>query len=212
MAVLLTPGNKLRVTIACRTDTGHNGLMVAKYDVKAVGGAGATDQFLADQLSPLFATAMKAIMPSTAFYYGLKIEHLDVLPAASVVSYVGNGAGTKAGDLLPQQTAAVITKRTAKAGRRWRGRTYIPFLSEAYCDANAKPTAALSADTATLRSYFSSDVVITVGPDTVTVRNIIANANIPVGLFEYVLTADLRSQFGTQRRRSQINRADLVPF
>lgn len=40
------------------------------------------------------------------------------------------GAGTRSGDVLPYQTAAVITLKTGIPGRRYRGRMYIGPLTE----------------------------------------------------------------------------------
>lgn len=42
----------------------------------------------------------------------------------------GAVAGTSAGDLLPPQTALVVTLRTAQAGRSFRGRVYLPGFTE----------------------------------------------------------------------------------
>jgi hypothetical protein len=42
-----------------------------------------------------------------------------------------NSAGTGAGDLLARALAVVCTLRTAKAGKSYRGRTYVPGFNEA---------------------------------------------------------------------------------
>lgn len=47
-----------------------------------------------------------------------------------VVPISGTGAGTRAGTVAPRQVAAVVSKRTPLRGRSYRGRTYMPFLSE----------------------------------------------------------------------------------
>lgn len=73
--------------------------------------------------------------------YQLSITPLDGSSATQIYSVSGTkwaGGGTAA-DYIPA-AAAVVSLRTAKRGRRYRGRVYIPYPSETLC-ANGSFTA-----------------------------------------------------------------------
>jgi hypothetical protein len=66
---------------------------------------------------------------------------------ANQAEFVGTGgllAGTGGGDPLPAQLAAVVTLRTALAGKSFRGRVYISGANEAENDAAGHIVAAFN--------------------------------------------------------------------
>jgi hypothetical protein len=67
-------------------------------------------------------------------------------PSLAMITSTAPAAGGAApGDSLPAQIAAVVTLRTAKAGKGFRGRAYIPGFSEASNDTGGVMTAATKA-------------------------------------------------------------------
>lgn len=66
--------------------------------------------------------------------------------------------GTGTGEEMPRQVAVVVTHRTQYAGRSYRGRHYIPALTENYFTSGLVETAALAA----LQTYYD-DIVAAVG-------------------------------------------------
>lgn len=74
---------------------------------------------------------------STAFT-GISLRDLRSVDQPFVDSTSGSVTGAAAGDPLPAQIAAVVTLRTALAGRANRGRQYLPPLDEASNDSSGR--------------------------------------------------------------------------
>jgi len=79
-----------------------------------------------------------------ATYLGL-ISSANAVQKVVVIPAVGNGAGyeipinlngTAAGDSVAAQVAPIISWKTAKRGKSYRGRTYLPPCSEAAINGN----------------------------------------------------------------------------
>lgn len=195
------------VTYGCRQGQ-QTGLNRVQYVVTATGGPALTDQGLANALSTTVAASFKNYLPATGSYLGLRLQIVSPLPGDPGVSSVsGAGAGTVVSDPLPTQAAMLFSKRTPVAGKIGRGRLYLPFWTEDDNDATGKPTnAALIAGNA-VATIILNPIVIVVGVSTVTLTPCLAkksNAWLPLILSGYVQ----RTQWATQRRRSQINRGD----
>jgi len=82
-------------------------------------------------------------------------------PIGAVAGAIGIGQGNRtpsAASIAPQNVAAIITKRTAFLGRKYRGRIFLPFLADSDIadtqDLNATPYGAL----VTLAGRLSSNV------------------------------------------------------
>jgi len=168
----ITAGMKLKVTFACLMGTQY-GLISVKYNVKSVGGLGMTDQKLIDGLSTDWGTLLKAAINDNASYYGAKLDHLAVLAPAPVSSFLSAGAGTGGADALPSQTAGVVRKNTALAGRKGRGRLFLPFPSEQHSTVSGAPSAAYLVATVPIMALLTADHTITSGADSATVRAIV---------------------------------------
>lgn len=92
------------------------------------------NQALADslgtQIKPSFAAQWAGHVAAGSSLQKVGVRDLRV---ANQAEYVDSGAaqnGGAAADALPPQDAVVVTLRTAKAGRSYRGRVYLPGLSE----------------------------------------------------------------------------------
>ncbi len=212
MAILLTPGMKIKVTQACNAGFQY-GLMTIKYNVVSVFGTAMTDQKLIDALATEWSALLKAIMPPTASYYGAKLDHLAGLAPAPVTSFNGSGAGTVGTDLTAPAAALLIGKQTAKAGRKWRGRLYLPFIAADLLNSAGGPIVATVNPLMTaIGNKLSADVTYTSGGDSAVIRAIVTGSTIPVTAFEPVTATYNRNQLATQRRRSKINKGDAFPF
>lgn len=98
-------------------------------------GAVAITQALANTLG----TAIKAALTSSGHgatvsnVVGLASVGIRDIRSANTAEFLDTGAatmGTNVSDLLPPQTALVVTLRTAQAGRSFRGRVYLPGFGE----------------------------------------------------------------------------------
>lgn len=187
----------------------QNAINVSHWKATAIGGAGLTLQQVADGLSTLWAVQMKPCVPNGGLYKGAKCRLVMPVPTAVVVTTNGNGAGTLgAGDQIPSQCASVITLRASTAPPKTRGRIYMPAPTEAENSALGVPTAAYITAQAGIRTMMLVNQVITVGADSVTLRACLWHRKPPVAVY-LIDSAVTRNFWGTQRRRSGINRTDV---
>lgn len=104
--------------------------------------------------------------------------------------------GSDATDPLPLMTSLVVTLRTAKAGRRYRGRVYLPGWSEAANDATGRPIQSV-ADAAEAFITDLGTVVQGAGNWNLAVCSLANNASLAV------TTVEVRDLiWDTQRRRN----------
>jgi len=104
---------------------------VAAFNVLGgiVGGGYANSQAHANTLGAAvlghFTTSgLAALCATTTELLGVGIRDVRTLNEAEFVSVAAAVSGTGVGDPLPNELAAVVTLRTAKAGKSFRGRSY----------------------------------------------------------------------------------------
>ena len=162
-----------------------------------------------DSLSTTVAPLFKAMMSNQASYSGLRVQKIKPLPVTvAVVSTNGAGVGTTGTLNTPPQSSILLSKRTAFAGRANRGRMYISFPSDSYTLANGGITAGgITAATALANLLFST-ITVTVGGASVTIAPIIYQK--ATGMSVFLTNIVIPATYATQRRRSGINRGDVV--
>lgn len=77
------------------------------------------------------SSGLKALCAASTEILGVGIRNLQVANEVEYESVAAGVIGTGSGDALPNELAAVITLRTAKAGKRFRGRAYFGGGNEA---------------------------------------------------------------------------------
>lgn len=100
---------------------------------------------IADTIHAKFNGPLRAIFEPTTFFEGIDLVYLtsDVRWEAS--STEDPQAGTAAaGDVLPEEDAVVIQRRTGLPGRGKHGRIFLPFVPEAFALDSALTVAALT--------------------------------------------------------------------
>jgi hypothetical protein len=114
---------------------------IAAYNVLSgiVGGGYANSQAHADALTTAVlgrftSSGLKALSASTTSLLGAGIRDIRTANQAEFYNTSAPVAGTGAGDPMPNQMAAVVTLRTALAGKSYRGRVYIGGANEAEND------------------------------------------------------------------------------
>lgn len=187
----------------------QNAINVSHWKVTNVGGTGLSLQQAADGLSTLWAAQMKPCVPNGGTYKGAKARVVFPTPTAVLISTNGAGAGTLgAGDQLPPQVASVITLRASTAPPRTRGRLYMPAPTEAENSGTGVPTAAYITACAGIRTIMQVAQVITVGANSLTLTPVLYHRKPPQATYA-IDSVVSRSFWGTQRRRSGINRNDV---
>lgn len=157
----------VEVKAYCQSDQ-QQAINVFHFKVNSVAGGTFSDELLAAQLSADFALIYKAWLPSVCRYNGVRVQILDqpIRPIYQV-SRSGAGIGAKVSAPLPSLTCLLVTKFTQLGGPRGRGRTFIPFWSEADNDAQGIPEAAGVALADSLAAYVFNPVVFLVGGVTI---------------------------------------------
>jgi hypothetical protein len=186
----------------------QNALNVAHWRVQSVGG---TEPTLAEKLasiSTLLRGSLKAAISASWTFNGFKGRVIRPVAGALIQDLTGAGAGTLAGDPLPPQISGVISVRSAFAPARTRGRIYLPSATEAENTTTGIPSAAYITTMTTFANLFTVDLnVAGAGGATCVLRPVLMKKTIPVNDYQ-ITQVIVRGFWGTQRRRSRINRND----
>jgi hypothetical protein len=103
-------------------------------------GSGTVTQVTADALRDIVlgawnSAAMAPHFPTNVSIVGVGIRNVNAADLPEFTSSVTGATGTATTEALPRSVAAVVTFKTAKAGKRNRGRAFMGGLSEAENDA-----------------------------------------------------------------------------
>jgi len=205
-------GNVYRIEHVC-FGQGQLGEMVSHWVVDSMVGPGATDPEIAAFFGGgAWAAAIKALLSSTMSFRGARAQNVFPPPVlASVAVNTSAGPGTVAGDLMSTQTSGLISLATNFAGRRFRGRKYMPFPGEADNDATGVPTAGYLTRLAALRNLFTATQSVVGGAGTTNFKLVIFHkGGNPVPTV--VTGAIAQPIWATQRRRGSYGRPNNQPF
>jgi len=186
------------------------GLNVRHYrSIATVGGSVGVDQF-ANALFDDFDTAYITLMSAQATFNGVLVQKIFPLPMGMpAMSAQAPLVGLITGDLLPRQVAGLISLRTDFAGRRFRGRVYVPFSGENASELDSSPTAAYLAGLSTLAQQFLQQVTVIQGAATETIAPVIWHRDLQTT--DFIRTAMIHDAWATQRRRGSFGRPNLPP-
>lgn len=202
-------GDILQTTFVCVAGS-QVGLNVRHYrSIASVGGAVGVDQF-ANALFDDFDTAYITLLSDQATFHGVFVQKIFPLPMGMpAMSAQAALTGLLTGDLLPRQVAGLISLRTDFSGRRFRGRVYVPFASEASNEVDSSPNAAQLANLAILATQFLQEVTVIQGPATETIAPVIWHRDL--GTSDFIRTAMVHDAWATQRRRGSFGRPNEIP-
>lgn len=160
---------------------------------------------VASGLGGIIGPELRALMSSSATYRGCAVRRISPLPLTlEQMSTNQAGVGAIAGDPLPPQVSGIVTLRTAMAGRRFRGRFYVPFPAESDNTSGHIPSSGYLSALINLQNSLALATVITVGLGSITVIPVIWSRR-------FRTTTDItlgvaRAIWATQRRRGDYGR------
>lgn len=186
----------------------QNEMNVLHFRLTSITGTELTAQQKADQFSTQYSTQILPLLNTSATYKGLKYRVVAPTATAVIISTAGSAAGTRAGDSLPGQVAAVLSVRSSVAPPRVRGRVYMPTPVEGDNDTTGRLTAGYITSLGTFATILRTTWTLTVAGNSVTLSYVIWRRP-PIGTFYVVDQILVRPDWGTQRRRSRINRTDI---
>lgn len=202
-------GDVHEVRIVCKAGTQYS-TNVRHFRVTGVPTAGVLEADLPLYYGPKISNVLKGCIAAEAVIYGYGVR--KILPTVGV-EYLDKPvalAGTGTGGLLPEQTAGVISLRTTLPGKKFRGRMYVPFPHGSANDVNGRPTAIYTGNIGVLGDMFYGSETWTNGANSFTSTGVVYHRGPKT---ETTLSSIIvRKDWGTQRRRSQINHPDRAPF
>lgn len=205
--VAIAVGDVFRLVVVTRCRN-QNGLMVFYAKVTAKTGADTQVLDVANVVSDGISQIIKGAMSELAFFQGVQASRIFPVATDTQLGETGAGEGTVAGDCISTQTSGLVKMTTGLAGRANRGRKYVPFPGETDNTVQAKPSDGYLNKLTLLGAFLLDPLVVNnVAEDgTVTVEFGLKKTG---GSNVLKFTGfNARREWATQRRRSQINRAD----
>jgi len=202
-------GDIWEVRIYCAANA-QVALNVYHFLETATAGAGGSEADAASAFDTLAAPVYKPAMAGAAEYSGTQAQRIKPTRTVARTSNIAGGSGTGAGDLLPLEVSGIISTVTAKTGRGFRGRIYVPFP---YADANnaaGEPTAAYAVVLGAIAAAFLATHTIGAGGNTSTI--------VPVIYHRKTATTDpvtgflAKVKWAGQHRRGDYGRPNVLPF
>jgi len=139
MPITLGSVYELKLHSHCRDQLGLN---VLHYLTKEITTSPPTEAKFAEALEAVFAPVLKPLLSAEASFLGVSVRQIVPIMGLAQTSTLLPGVGTGGAQVLPKQVSGLIKKGTALAGKKNRGRVYIPFPSEIDNDTFGTPNAA----------------------------------------------------------------------
>jgi len=169
-----------------------------------------TEQDVANTLDSFMGASLKPLMTSDASWYGAAAQKVFPSVGLEFTSNAHTGAGTAGTNPLPSQTCGLLKLSTFVAGRRQRGRMYVPFPDEVFNDVTNRPTAAYLVLLNNLGAGLLNPFSVTgVAGGTATLSWGMWNG---ISGFRGYSFGAARDFWATQRRRSFAGRTDAPPW
>jgi hypothetical protein len=181
------------------------------WQVKSVTGLLPSDQNFADRLAGTLALDFKLALSASATYRGVSVQKVYPLPAYDfVTSLINQGPGGTPLNPLPRQVSGFIQLLTGFAGKRYKGRMYMPFPAAGSSGTDAHPTAPYLAALAAIANWFCTDLTVTAGIETAVLRAGLWHQTQP-SLIPFIDNVE-NPEWATQRRRGDKGRPNSPPF
>lgn len=216
MPVPIIANDKIKVRVVCHT-ANQISVNIFHFVVDAVRGT-VTDQDLANAVDLSIAPEYVGLIFNGATYRGVGVTILRVPSLTEVTSVASTSTGLAGPLPMSMQTCGMITKKTVLGGRANRGRTYLPFPSTSDSDAAGNvPTAGYAVRAGILagKMLLSRTFVRTLGVDEVDVTPTLVRRHVgpPVTYTQKLVTgSSLPLKWGTQKRRGNYGKPNVVPF
>jgi len=182
-------------------------------------GTGPTQTQIAQALDTAISPPLKACMSNVAEYLGTKVYRIFPPPRTFPSDiFTSTGVGGVVSAILPRQVRGIITLRTLLAGKRYRGRRYIPFPAQVSTDTDATPTGPYLTLLDTLGTALITPLVaVGSGGNTATMTPVLVKltyANHILQSYTFIPfdTRYSRNRWATQRRTGSYGPPNVTPF
>lgn len=183
------------------------------YRVTFLQGTSPTDSEIAIAMEAFWAPKYKTLINASCTYRGVQVQRVFPTPLlAAVDSKLLQGFGTRVGttvDILPGVVCGIVTKKTAGAGRAFRGRVYLPFPME-IDNEGGSPSAGYETILDVVATNLAVPITVGTPPNSIQMSMCIFRRLSPF-LSPQVTTGQVRGYFANQRRRSKLYGPDQIP-
>ncbi len=156
--------------------------------------------FLQSAMPTQIGTNMKAFCSAEWSLIWMKFQKFSPIPrSAGTISTAHNGPGGVSGSALPSSVTAVIRKRTEFAGKRYRGRMFVPGVPISYeLDSTLNPAGVGALEA--LASDLTEGGAATVGAYTAAMLNVLVHKGVAIAPTP-VISTNVDTVLRNQRRR-----------
>lgn len=159
---ILAQSDVLKVVFYCRQND-QVAQNVRHFEVSAIGaGTSPTDLEAVTAIVGRVKPEYLPLLASNAEFRGATLQRITPLKN-DAVGYSSPDVGTAVGDPLPLEMAGLISFKTGLAGRKNRGRMYVPFPSEGDNNTTGHPSAAYVALLTLLAAHFTGPMTFVPG-------------------------------------------------
>lgn len=215
MATPIMAGDVYRLVTYCWCQAQLQlGLNVHYYKASSTVGA-PTDANQVDNFSLLWGADLKSVMSDQAEYRGLTLQRwMMPLPLpSSIISTVNAGVGVTAADPLPTNITGIITWQSGISGRKFRGRSYLPFPAKTASGADGYPTAGYVIALALIAFHQIPPFITTDGAgNSVGWIKQIVHGSTPAATMTNVTGGTPRKRWAQQHRRGDYGKTNATPF
>lgn len=210
MAIVLAAGYMCKLQAVVQ-DGGQVAINTFHYKVTGVGAPALTDADFAVYFDNQIAADMKAIIYNGATYKGSLCQVILPLPVTiPQIATAGAGTGTSGVNALPKQSCGLTSWKTALGGRKYRGRTYWPFMGTAMVTGDGVPSAGAQTLLANATVAVLNLTAPNVGGRSATVQLSVFHRS--DGTSTPITTGLIKPAFATQRRRGDFGRLNSSPI
>jgi len=210
VAATLITGHIWQVKAYARS-TDQLAINVYHYQVTEQTGTEKLDSDLAARMDAILGPLYVDLMSVESEYRGIGVQRINPIPpTVEVFANIQADTGAVAGDLLPRQTCGLISKKTNLAGRKYRGRAYIPFPSEVDNAADGTPTGGYLVNLLALADALEVPVVVGTAPNETTLTPILWHRL--TSTFDVITLTATNDKWATQRRRGSYGRVNTSPI
>jgi hypothetical protein len=194
------------------------GINVRYFAVAALTGAPATEQALLEKIDPLLAAVYKPGLVNSAEYIGTDMQDITGAPPypIQVFTTANQGAGTGGAATMGSQVSGIYSTVTAKTGKKFRGRAYIPFPAAAMSTTDAPPemTDAYQSILADIANLTTAATALIVGGSAYTLNWALCHNPQAAGAKSLDITTGYKIgvAWATQKRRGDFGRTNAFPL
>lgn len=203
-------GDIVRVTIAWQypdQQVLENNIAYRCSAAAAVDSRGA----LGNAVRTIFLSVWLPHVSNQVNLYGYKVSALNKMPSPAPVTGVIVTMGVGTSGIMPTQARPLLKLRTALAGRKYRGRLFLPTPILDDITASGYPTAGLNTDTGLIGTGIINPISVSGSTWTAVIAHLVKGNPLATTTTD-ITSAIPAGLFGTMRKSGNTGRINATPW